>query len=108
MCVFFCYLCFMLIFVMLSVVVDLLFIVAPIVGVLCLFHVLLCTALCKFLFCSHLDGFYTLSFCSLVAVIVQWLFFTVLCIGLQCMFVVFPDHNHLLFSVVITFKSPTL
>ena len=36
-------------------VVDSLFIIAPIVGVLCLFLVLLCNALCPFQFCNHLD-----------------------------------------------------
>ena len=29
---------------------------------------------------------------------VLWLFLTVLCVGLQCVIMVFPDHTHLLFS----------
>ena len=38
------------------------------------------------------------SWC-LVTVSVLWLFCTVPCVGLRCMIVVFPDHNHLLFSI---------
>ena len=33
-----------------------LYIVAPIVGALWFVYVLLCSALCPFLFCNHLDG----------------------------------------------------
>ena len=39
-----------------------------------------------------------LSFRCLVTVNVLWLFLTVLWVGLQCVIVVFPDHNPLLFG----------
>ena len=42
-----------------------------------------------------------LSFGCLVTVNVLWLFFTVPWVGLQFMFVVFPDHTHLLFGCYI-------
>ena len=35
----------------------------------------------------------------LVTVNVLWLFFTVSCVGLQCVTVPFPDHTHLLFYI---------
>ena len=38
-----------------------------------------------------------LSSWCLMTVIVLWLFLTVLWVGLQRVFVVFPDHTHLLF-----------
>ena len=37
-----------------------------------------------------------LSYGCLVAVNVLWLFLTVPWVGLQCVIVVFPDHNHFL------------
>ena len=39
-----------------------------------------------------------LSFGCLVTVNVLWLCLAVLCVGLQCVIVVFPDHAHLLFG----------
>ena len=42
-----------------------------------------------------------LSYRCIVTVNVMWLFLTVLSwVGLQCMIVVFPDHTHLLFTVL--------
>ena len=43
-----------------------------------------------------------LSFRWHVTVNVLWLFLTVPWVGLQCVIVVFPDHNHLRF-VVLTY-----
>ena len=36
-----------------------------------------------------------LSSCCLMAVSVLWLFLMVLCVSLQCVIVIFPDHAHL-------------
>ena len=41
-----------------------------------------------------------LSFLCLVTVKVQWLFLTVLWVGLQCAIVVFPDHTNLIFNSI--------
>ena len=51
-----------------------------------------------------------LSLSSLCLVIVLWLFLAVLWVCLQFAIVVFPDHTHLLFLVVIYWvtKSPTV
>ena len=38
-----------------------------------------------------------LSYRCIVTINVQWVFLTVLWVGLQCMIVAFPDHTHLLF-----------
>ena len=39
-----------------------------------------------------------LSYRCIVTINGQWLFPTVLLVGLQCVIVVFPDHTHLLFA----------
>ena len=41
---------------------------------------------------------HVLSFICIVTINVLWLFLTVLCVGLQCVIVVFHDHSNLLFS----------
>ena len=78
-------------------------IVVPIVG-LCV-----CSLLCCALFCvissfaiilmgqRALVALLCLSSCCLVTVIVLWHFLMVPWSGLQCVIVVFPDQNHLLF-----------
>ena len=38
---------------------------------------------------------------------VLWVFLTVPLVCLQCVIVVFPDHNHLLFSIKLHFQSPS-
>ena len=61
------------------------------------------------LFCNNLNGeeragCFTLTvFICLVTVSVLWLFLTVPWAGLQCAIVVFPDHTHLPFLVVLIF-----
>ena len=42
-------------------------------------------------------GLLYLTLWCLVTVSVLWLFLKVLCVCLQCVIVVFPDHTHLLF-----------
>ena len=84
-------------------VVDSRFIFPPIVGVLCLFHVSLCSICVLSGFAIILMGkraLVVLLFmtpCCLVNVIVPFLFLTVprAGAGLQCVIVVFPDHIHL-------------
>ena len=87
-------------------VIDSLFIVSPIVRVMCLFCVLLCSALLCVLssFSTILNGKRELvallcfsSWC-LVTVILVWLFLTVKWVGLQCVIVVFPDHIYFFFG----------
>ena len=39
-----------------------------------------------------------LSFRCLVFVIAMWLFLMMPWVGLQCLFVIFPDHTHVLFT----------
>ena len=39
--------------------------------------------------------------CLVSTVNVLWLFLKVLWVGLQCVIVVFPDHTHLLFQLLI-------
>ena len=79
------------------------FIIAPILGVLCLFNVRLC------IFISSLVGirldmvrrvvcFTLFVFWCPVIVFVPWRFLTAPIDDLQCGIVVFPDHIHLLFS----------
>ena len=76
-------------------------IVTPIVGVQCLFLPLLCNTVYPDQFCNHLDeeernGCFTLiDFLMSCDFIVLRLFLTVLCVGLQSVIVVFPDHTHL-------------
>ena len=41
-----------------------------------------------------------LSYKCIVAIIVLWLFLTVLWVGLQYVTVVFPNHTHLLFDIL--------
>ena len=41
-----------------------------------------------------------LSYISIVAINVLWLFLAVPWVGLQCVIVVFPDHIHLLFALI--------
>ena len=88
------------------VIIDSLFIVAPIVRVLCLVLVLLCSVL----LCvppsfsiilmgkRELVALLCLSSWCLVTVIVLWLFLKVPWVGLQCVSVVFPDHIYFLFG----------
>ena len=45
-----------------------------------------------------------LSFGYLVTVNVLWLFLAVPWVGLQCVIVVFPDHTHLLFCVILKLR----
>ena len=63
---------------------------------------LVCTTLCPFKFCNHLDeeerALLLLSFRCLVSVYVLWLFLTVSLVGIQFVIVVFPDHTHLLYD----------
>ena len=47
---------------------------------------------------SLLSTFCLSSWCLLI---VMWLFLTVPKVGLQCVIVVFPDHTHLLFSILL-------
>ena len=65
--------------------------------------VLLCIILCPFYFSNHLEGEKTSCFVfiavhCLVNVNVLWLFITDPWAGLQCVFMVFSDHTHLLFA----------
>ena len=46
----------------------------------------------------------SLSFGCLVTVNVLRFFLTVLLVGLQCVFVVFSDHTHLLFKICLSVK----
>ena len=69
-----------------------------------MFYVWLCVTLCRFQFCSHLDGELValLCFSSWCLVMVERLFLTVPRVCLQFVIVVFPDHTHLLlFSLVL-------
>ena len=72
---------------------------------------LLCLSLfCYALLCVHssfaiilkrkrkLVALLLLSYRSIVAVDVLWLFLTVPLVGLQCVIVVFPDHTQILFA----------
>ena len=43
-----------------------------------------------------------LSYRCIVTINVLWLFLTVPWVGLQCVIVVFPDHTHLHFDIVIS------
>ena len=84
-----------------SVVVDLLFIVTPIVGV-CNCSMFCCTLLyVPSSFAIILMGkgelVALLSLSSWCLVIVVWLFLAVPWVCLQAVIVVFPDHTHLLF-----------
>ena len=56
-------------------------------GVLCLFNVLLCIALCPFRFCNHLDR------------VREPLFLVVPWVGLRCLIVVFPNQTPSLFML---------
>ena len=49
-----------------------------------------------------------LSLSSWCLVVVVWLFLAVPWVGLQCVIVVFPDHTHLLFSIVKFFSSNSI
>ena len=72
------------------------------VGVLCL------SLFCYAFLCVHsifaiilkrkrkLAALLLLSYICIVTINVLWLFLTVPWVGLQCVFVVFPDHTHLL------------
>ena len=72
------------------------------VGVLCL------SLFCYALLCVHsifaiilkrkrkLAALLLLSYICIVTINVLWLFLTVPWVDLQCVFVVFPDHTHLL------------
>ena len=85
------------------VVVDLLFIVTPIVGV-CKYTMFCCTLLnVHSSFAIILTGKRELvalfSLSSWCLVIVAWLFLAVPWVCLQFVIVVFPDHTHLLFCV---------
>ena len=52
-------------------------------------------------------AFLELSSWCLVTVSVMWLFLTALGTGLQCVFVVFPDHTNLLFCFsALNFAEP--
>ena len=66
--------------------------------------VLLCIALCPFLFCNHLEqeekaGCFAIIiiYRCIVNISVLRLFLTVPWVCLQFVIVVFPDHTHLLF-----------
>ena len=94
---------------MVSVVVDLLFIVTPIVGVCNCSNKVCCTYLyfhSSFAIIligkRELDALLSLSSWRLV--IVVWLFLAVPWVCLQFVIVVFPDHTHLLFWAVIQSK----
>ena len=77
-------------------------------GVLCL------SFFCYALLCVHssfaiilkrqrkLVALVLLSYRCIVAINVLWLFLTVPWVSLQCVFVVFPDHTHLLFDLEVT------
>ena len=82
-------------------------------------------ALCLSLFCYALRCFHSsfaiilkrkrnlvalllLSHRCIVTIYVLWLFLTVLWVGLQCVILVFPDHTHLLFSVMFTLLIATV
>ena len=77
------------------------------VGVLCL------SSFCYALLCGHssfaivlkrkrkLVALLLLSYRCIVTINVLWLFVTLPLVGLQCVIVVFPDHTHLLFPLVI-------
>ena len=43
----------------------------------------------------------SLSYRCIVTINILWLFLTVLWVGLQCAIMVFPDHTHLLFKIMI-------
>ena len=84
------------------------------VGALCLF--LFCNALLcvHSSFANHLKeeekvccfAIFQMSFRCSVTIIVLWLFLTVPWVGLQYVIVVFPDHIHLLFIVlIVTFQK---
>ena len=42
-----------------------------------------------------------LPYRCIVTILVLWLFLIVHWVGLQCVIVVFPDHTHLVFSVIL-------
>ena len=79
-------------------------------GVLFFAFVLLCTNLCPFYFCIHLDEVEKAGCLAIIVLqmycycYVMWLFLTVPWVGLQCVIVVFPDHTHLLFVIHIIMK----
>ena len=87
-----------------SVVVDLLFIVTPIVGV-CNCSMFCCTLLyVPSSFAIILMGkrvlVALLSLSSWCLVIIEWLFLAVPSVCLQFVIVVLPDHTHLLFTML--------
>ena len=65
---------------------------------------------CYLLLCVHsnfaiilkrkrkLVALHLLSYRCIIYITVLWIFLTVPWVGLQCVFVVFPDHTHLLFG----------
>ena len=84
-----------------SVVVDLLFIVTPIVGV-CNYSKFCCTLLYvpssfAIILMGKRELIALLGLPSWCLVVVVWLFLTVAWVCLQFVIVVFPDHTHLLF-----------
>ena len=76
-------------------------------GVLCLFLVSLCSALCPFLFCNQLNGendmvaLLCLPGVVLLTAFVLWLVLAVEWVSLQCVIVVFLDHTHLHFGQIV-------
>ena len=69
--------------------------------------VLLCNTLCPFWFCNHLEEEEKAS-CFAIIVLrciatsnIMWLSLMVLWVGLQYVNVVFPDHTHLHFEIVM-------
>ena len=87
-----------------SVVVDLLFIVNPILGV-CNCSMFCCTSLyvhssIAIIFMVKRELIALLSLSLWCVVIFVWLFLAVPCVCLQFVLVVFPDHTHLLFSIM--------
>ena len=73
-----------------------------------MFYVLLYVTLCPFKYCNHLDGeererelvvLHNLS--SWCLVMVEWLLLAVLWGFLRFVIVVFPDHTHLLFLLLL-------
>ena len=73
--------------------------------------VLLCITFCPFKFCNHPEeevvALLLLSYRCNITIHVLRLFPTVSWVGLQCVIVVFPDHTHLLFKLILLAESLT-
>ena len=76
----------------------------------CICVCLLCITLCPLQFCNHFEeeekaGCFAIIVLQMyITITVLWLFLTVPWVGLQYVFVVFPDHTHLRFGSLLMLR----